>query len=107
MTLHLHLHHSHPDQAAPGQAGQQADRVLRGLNVILDFLKEEFLCVENTIILMFGGAVWISTVECNDKTHLSLYYLCLPITVRPDLSPNVATRYGFLSLAEGKSLRKG
>ena len=70
VTLHLHLHHPHPDQGAPGQAIQQGDLVLLLLNVILDFLKEEFLGVEDRTILVLSGAVWTQTVQCNCYSSL-------------------------------------
>ena len=57
VTLHLHLHHSHPDQGAPHQAGQETDRILLVLDEILKSLKEEFLGSNNTIVLMLSGAV--------------------------------------------------
>ena len=59
VALHLHLHHSHPDQAAPRQPSQEGELVPRVLDVILDLIKEESLGVENKIILLFSGAVWI------------------------------------------------
>ena len=62
VTLHLHLHHSHPDQGAPDEAAQEADLILLVLDVILNFLKEEFLGINNTIILLISGAVWIAIV---------------------------------------------